>query len=337
MPRARNAEVDARAANVFDLSDRDAFSKTVQPYLRELHVHCYRMAGSVDEADDLVQETMLRAWRHRDTYQGRAQVRTWLYRIATNACLDRISARSPRGESSTSEGVPSYSCLPWMQPYPDTLLDRVPVIGPHAEAQVVARETIELAFLAIIQLLPAKQRAVLLLRDVLEFSAVETADILDDSVPAVNSALQRARGTLEKRRREFTTTVSGESASFDEAVLLQSLMDAQQSGDVDKIVGLLRSDVQMTLFPECVTWEGRDAVAAQHYKLMTQSDGQVRSIAIAANRQPAVAIYVRRSNDTVFRAWAVVVLAVLGGKFREIATFASPEMFERFNLPLMLD
>src|ERR671921_655743 len=100
MPRTRNAEVDARAANVFDLGDRDAFSKTVQPYLRELHVHCYRMAGSFDEADDLVQETMLRAWRHRDTYRGRAQVRTWLYRIATNACLDRISARSPRRDSS---------------------------------------------------------------------------------------------------------------------------------------------------------------------------------------------------------------------------------------------
>lgn len=145
------------------------------------------------------------------------------------------------------------------------------------------------------------------------------------------------RGTLESRRLASTATVLGEHASFDEAVLLQSLVDAQQRGDVDKIVELLRSDVRMTLFPDCVTCEGRDAVAAQHYKLLTQSDGQVRSIAIAANRQPAVAIYVRRSGDTAFRAWVLVILAVLEGKFREITTFASPEMFERFNLPVILD
>src|SRR5919108_5709974 len=121
MPRTPTAEVDAGTINAFQLGDQDAFARTVQPYLRELHVHCYRMAGSFDEADDLVQETMLRAWRHRDTYEGRAAVRTWLYRIATNACLDRISARSPRRESTTSEGVPSYSGFPWMQPYPDAL------------------------------------------------------------------------------------------------------------------------------------------------------------------------------------------------------------------------
>ena len=158
-----------------------------------------------------------------------------------------------------------------------------------------------------------------------------------------------AMGRLRQAMTEATTETVNVSVEPPGAVpqlvsLAPPVAQAQATmldGDADevaaKIVDLLRSDVQMTLFPECVTWEGRDAVAAQHYKLMTQSDGQVRSVAIAANRQPAVAIYVRRPNDTMFRAWALVVLAVLGGKFREIATFASPEMFERFNLPLMLD
>jgi len=328
--------IDARVISAFRRGDESAFAAVAARFRRELHVHCYRMLGSFDEAEDLVQETMLRAWRYRHTYQGRASVRTWLYRVATNTCFDRVGQRVLVGEDTRSEGAPLYSAVPWIQPYPDALLDEMPESTPHAEARAVTRETIELAFLATIQLLPAKQRAVLLLRDVMEFSAAEAADILEDSIAAVNSALQRARTTLKQLKHRPTETVLSRRVSFDETVLLQFLMDAQQRGDVDRIVELLREDVRMTLFPDGMTWEGRDAVAAEHYRLKAQSDGQVRSIAIAANRQPAVAIYVRRLDDTLFRAWAVVLLAVQDAKLKEIATFVSPALFARFDLPLTL-
>ena len=170
------------------------FAQHVNRHKRELHVHCYRMLGSFDEAEDLVQETFLRAWRHRESFEGGPGFRAWLYRIATNACLDAIRRKGRRAEE-----VGSFAEIPWLQPYPDRLLDEVAPRVDEPDAVVVARETIELGFLALIQILPARQRAVLILRDVLEFSAQETADALETSVASVNSALQRARATLGDR------------------------------------------------------------------------------------------------------------------------------------------
>jgi RNA polymerase sigma-70 factor (ECF subfamily) len=220
-----------------------------------------------------------------------------------------------------------------MQPYPDALLDAPGASGgERPDARLIGRETIELAFLATIQLLPPKQRAVLILRDVLEFSAAETADVLEDTPAAINSALQRARVTIRRQRGQDDPPAPASTPTFGELVFLQAYVDASERGDVDAIVGLLREDVRMTLFPDGVTWDGRDEVGCE--LLARKIDfGDVRSIAIAANRQPAVAVYRRRSGDAEYRAWAVVLLGVADGQLREIATFASPELFARFDLP----
>jgi len=331
---ARSPEVDVAIVDAFRRGDEDAFGRISRHHFRELHIHCYRMVGSFDEAEDLVQETLWRAWRNRDSYEGRATLRAWLYRIATNACIDAIRRRAPRPAPSEDSGGPEYSQFPWMQPYPDALLDTTGGHNDQPDARLVARETIELAFLATIQLLPAKQRAVLILRDVLGFSATETSQVLDDTPAAVNSALQRARATV-RRRRAPTSAPPPVEPTFGELVFLQAYIDASERGDVDAIVDLLRDDVRMTLFPEGSTWDGRHEVACE---LFNRKDdfGEVRSVAIAANRQPAVAIYRRRSGDTEYRAWAVVLLGVVDGKLREIATFASPELFARFDLPRTL-
>ncbi len=185
---------DAAVVTAVRAGDEAAFGRLTERHRRELHVHCYRMLGSFEEAEDLVQETFLRAWRGRAGFDAGPGLRPWLYRIATNACLDALRRRSRRVTT-----VDSFAELPWLQPYPDRLLDEVAPSEEEPDAVVVSRETIELAFLALIQLLPARQRAVVILRDVLGWSAKETADLLETSVASANSALQRARATLEER------------------------------------------------------------------------------------------------------------------------------------------
>ena len=325
--------LDSATVAAFKRGDPSAFDEIARRYTAELQLHCYRMTGSFDDAEDLLQETLMRAWTRRDSYEGRAGVRAWLYRIATNACIDAARARDTR-LVVRRDGAAPYAHASGMQPYPDALLDTVSE-DPQPDVQVVSRDTIELAFLAAVQGLPPKQRAVLILRDVLDFSANETAEILDDTVAAVNGALQRARATLERRQRT-PNAADMTTASFDEAVLLQAFMDAQDRGDVAAVVDLLREDVRMTLFPEAVTWDGREEVARELRRKRHDFDGEVRSIPIAANRQPALAVYVRQGADVVYRAWAVVVLGMRQGKLQEIATFASPQLFARFGLPPIL-
>jgi RNA polymerase sigma-70 factor, ECF subfamily len=329
--------IDAGTVAGFQRGDANAFDRITRRYARELHVHCYRMVGSFDDAEDLVQETFMRAWNRRDSYEGRSGIRAWLYRIATNACIDAVRGRAVRGGAHRDEAAPPYARVPWLQPYPDALLETVVSRAPEPDARLVSRDTIELAFLAAIQTLPPKQRAVLILRDVLGFSASETAQILVDTTAAVNSALQRGRTTLERRRPTLASPATA-TPSFDEAVLLQAFMDAQDRGDVNALVDLLREDVRMTLFPDAATWSGRDAVARElRAKRRDFGDADVRSLPIAANRQPALAVYVRQGIDVVYRAWAIVVLGFRDGKLREIATFASPDLFARFQLPPTLD
>src|SRR3954471_23685352 len=205
--------------------DETAFATLVERHHRELHVHCYRMLGSFDEAEDLVQETFLRAWRRRDSFTGGPGFRAWLYRIATNASLDAIRSRSRRVAS-----LGSFAEVPWLQPYPDRLLDEVAPSEAEPDAVLVARETIELTFLAVIQLLPPRQRAVLLLRDVLEWSAAETAAALELSVAAANSALQRARATLQQHTADGRV---GEASAptEQERALLQAFIETHEHGD----------------------------------------------------------------------------------------------------------
>lgn len=319
----------------FQSGDPDVFARIARRHGRELHIHCYRMVGSVDQADDLVQETLMRAWQRRASFEGRSDIRAWLYRIATNVCIDAIRARAARPGDDEEKDMPEARA-PWMQPYPDDMLEAPVSDDVLPDTRLVTRDTIELAFLAAVQSLPAKQRAVLILRDVLDFSAAETAEILDDSTAAVNSALQRARGTLA-RRRQSAEAPSRAIRSFDDAVLVQRFMDAQDRGDVNAIVDLLRDDVRMTLYPAAVTWDGREEVARELRRGRADFDGEVRSIPIAANRQPALAVYVRHASESDFRAWAVILLGVRAGELREIATFASPELFARFRLPPILN
>src|SRR3954454_3240933 len=238
-----------------DAGERE-FAQQVNRHRRELHVHCYRMLGSFDEAEDLVQETFLRAWRHRDSFEGGSGLRAWLYRIATNACLDAL-----RREARRVEEVSSYAELPWLQPYPDRLLDEVAPSTEEPDAVVVARETIELGFLALIQLLPARQRAVLILRDVLEFTAQETADALETSVASVTSALQRARATLGDRapapRGEWSADAE---LSDEERELLRGFIETHESGDHAAAIKLMAEDIRVTMPPQPLVFDGIEAL-----------------------------------------------------------------------------
>jgi RNA polymerase sigma-70 factor, ECF subfamily len=247
--------------------EQSAFATVVQRHRGELQVHCYRMLGSLEDAEDLVQETFLRAWRSRERFRadGRLSFRAWLYRIATNACLDVLRTRSrrvmppdvvPAGDPTVLPLPPAD--LPWLQPYPDRLLEYVTAPEEEPGAVVVARETIELTFIAAIQHLPPRQRAVLLLRDVLGWSAKETALLLETSVVSANSALQRARATLRHGLGETRTEWrSGSELAAEERELLRRYIEAHERADVDALAALLREEARLTMPPHPTWFEGR--------------------------------------------------------------------------------
>jgi RNA polymerase sigma-70 factor (ECF subfamily) len=308
--------------------DQSAFSELVERHRRELQVHCYRMLGSFEDSEDAVQETFLRAWRRRESFQGRSTFRAWLYRIATNACLDALERR-PRT-------VPSSSEVPWLQPYPDRLLEEAAPSETEPDAAVVSKETIELAFLVAIQHLPPKQRAVLILRDVLGWSAKETASLLETSVASANSALQRARATLKKhlpeRRLEWAP---GSDPSREEQALLERYVDASERGDADAFIEIMREDARFTMPPEPGEWVGREAIvdAWKEGGFGTSDEFRdFRCLLTRANRQPAVACYRRRPGETDYSPLALDVLRVEEGRVAEIITF-SGSLFPAFELP----
>jgi RNA polymerase sigma-70 factor (ECF subfamily) len=313
------------------------FDDLVRRYRRELHVHCYRMLGSFDEAEDHVQEVLLRVWRSREGFQGRSSPRTWLYRVATNACLDtlRRDARRavPAPAGPTAGPGPSITALPWVQPYPDSLLDELAADQPDPEAAAVSRETISLAFLATIQLLPPRQRAALILRDVVSRPAAEVAELLDMSVPAVNSALQRARATLRDHwpdgRLDWAPAAEPDSA---QRHLLQRFIDAHEQADPEALIALLRHDVRLAISPQVGEWNGRTEVGDALRGGMN-SLGQWRVLPIMANGQPGAAGYLRRPGESAFTPFVLSVLRVEGGRVTEIAAFEQPSMFPAFGLP----
>jgi RNA polymerase sigma-70 factor (TIGR02960 family) len=304
--------------------DDATFHSLAERHRRELHVHCYRMLGSFDEAEDLVQETYLRAWRRRDQFEGGPLMRAWLYRIATNACLDAL-----RRSARQVPQMHSFAEVPWIQPYPDRLLDEVAPTEDQPDVRVVSKETIELSYLAVIQLLPPRQRAVLILRDVLDWSASETASVLDMSVAAANSALQRARATLEERLPRRDASVA--EPSVDERQLLDRLVDAHERADVAAAVALFRDDVRVTMPPNPWLFEGIDMVRPLLEEGLP-GPGQWRLVLTRANRMPAAASYLCAWDDTEFRAFKLDVLRLEGGKVVEITTF-DHSLFEAFGLP----
>ena len=304
-----------------------------------MQLHCYRMLGSYEDSEDLIQETFLRAWRNRASvsFDGSWSSRAWLYRIATNACLDVLRSRPRRvlppqvaapADPRPDPGPPAD--LPWLQPYPDRLLAQ-PEDEPHAA--VVTRETIELAFVAAIQHLPPRQRAVLILRDVLGWSAKETASLIGASVASANSALQRARDTLQdrlpKERTEWTPSTALNAAQRE---LLRRYVEAHEGADADALAALLREDARLLMPPHPTWYAGREAIVIASRKGFDPAFGSLRTVLAGANTQPAVAHYLRGPGESVYRPLAVDVLRIEDGLIAEIASFASPELFPAFGL-----
>jgi RNA polymerase sigma-70 factor, ECF subfamily len=320
-----------------------AFAALFERHRRQLQVHCYRMLGSLEDAEDLVQETFLRAWRNRERFgsDGRTSFRAWLYRIATNACLDVLRGRPRRvvpaeiGAAADPAAPPAPPAeLPWLQPYPDRLLQEITPAEDEPGAVVVARETIELAFLAAIQHLPPGQRAALILRDVLGWSAKDTASLLETSVDSANGMLKRARaklrGRLPQQRLEWTRS-SGPSE--EERELLRRYVDAHQRADVDALAKLLREDARLTMPPHPTWYAGREAILVASQKGFDPAFGQLRSLVTGANTQPAAAHYLRRPGESTYRPLAIDVLRIEGGLVTEISSFVFPELFPAFGLP----
>lgn len=341
MPAEIAAE-EARVVAAVQAGDESAFAGLAERYRRQLHVHYYRMLGSFDDAEDLVQETMLRAWRHRATFVGRSQFRTWLYRIATNVCL-RALERRPRRVMPPDLGLPTSeppseadisSEVPWLQPYPDYLLELAAPAEDEPETQAVAKETIELAYLAAIQHLPPRQRAILILRDAIDLSANETAAFLDTSPISVNSALQRARATM--RARLPPTSAEPAGPSHEQREVLRRYMEAHGRADTEALAALLREDARLIMPPYRGWYQGRGTILRMNAPGFEPEFGHLRGVATGANRQPAVAWYLRGPGDEVYRALVLDVLRLEGGEIAEITTFASPELFPRFGLSMEL-
>jgi RNA polymerase sigma-70 factor (ECF subfamily) len=307
------------------------FALLAERHRHELQVHCYRMLGSFDEAEDAVQETFVRAWRARDTLERSEWFRAWLYRIATNACLDEIKRTERR-----LERVDSLADVTWLQPYPDRMLELAAAPEGEPGKALVDRETIELIFLAVIQVLPPPQRAVLILREMVGWSAKETGEALELTIPAVNSALQRARATLRERlpsgRRELWTAPGATEA---ERRALEGFIQAHERGDTEAALELIADDVRVTMPPNGLLFDGRAAVVPLIERAHSGADGAWRLVPTAANRHPAAASYLRAPGDDAFRAFKLDVLRVVDGRIAELTTFGS-DRFAAFGLPDVL-
>jgi RNA polymerase sigma-70 factor (ECF subfamily) len=331
---ARDTEHGLRAAAA---GDGESFRQLTEVYRRELAVHCYRMLGSLDDADDAVQDTMVKAWRGMAGFAGRSSLRAWLYRIATNVCLDALDHRARRILPAAIVGPADPAAPPapddhdaaWLQPFPDTLLDRADTDSDPA-AVTVRREHVELAFVAAIQHLPGRQRAILLLRDVLGYSAAETAELLGSTPVAVHSGLQRARAAVDAG----LPAAALHRPTGDLAGLLDRYVRAWHAADIPALVALLRADAQMAMPPTPSWYSGRDAIAVYLRQLFGSPFGrQLRLWPTAANRQPALAVYAPEPAGTALVPFAVKVFTVDGDRISGITGFVTPHLFPAFQLP----
>jgi RNA polymerase sigma-70 factor (TIGR02960 family) len=314
--------------------DEEAFQELTGPYHRELELHCYRILGSLQDAEDLLQETLLAAWRSLDQFEERASVRAWLYRIATNRCLNalRDAGRRPQTLPAPRGAEPA-----WLAPYPDVLLEAVADPAPSPEARYETRESISLAFVTGLQHLPPQQRAVLVLRDVLGFRAAEAATMLDTSEAAVNSTLQRARSALETRLPSNGRERAALPVSARERELAGRFADAFQSGDVDGVVALLTEDAAFTMPPEALQVHGRAEIG--RFLATVPAGGELdrfRLVPTGANAQPAFAFYLRDRQCPIARASGIMVLTLAGDGIAAITVFHDTSVFARFGLPRTL-
>ncbi len=319
--------------------DEQAFRALTDPYRRELQLHCYRMLGSSQDAEDALQETLVAAWRGLEGFQGRASVRAWLYRIATNRCLNmlRDRGRRPRLASGLPFEPPPPTRLgevTWLEPYPDDLLESLPDTAPGPEARYEMREAIGLAFITALQHLPARQRTVLVMRDVLGFRAAEVADMLGASEAMVNSALQRARSALDARLAP-TRARAPAPHSPREHELAESFADAFEQGDMDRIVSLLTDDAWVTMPPEPFEYQGRETIAKflRHVNALRPPGRITQLIPTRANGQPAFGHYIKEPGEAVARGMGLLVLTLEGERIAAITRFGGGELLPRFGLP----
>jgi len=322
--------------------DEQAFRDLTESYRRELQVHCYRILGSVQDAEDALQETLLSAWRGLDGYQERASMRAWLYKIATNRCLNvlRDSARRPEERRPLTFEPPEptrHGEFLWLEPYPDALLEGVADAAPGPDARYETHETIALAFVTALQRLPPRQRAALVLRDVLGFRAAEVATMLDTTETSVNSALQRARATLDAAaapRRERAPLPS----SAAERELVGRFADAFENGRVEQIVALLTDDAWVTMPPEPFEYQGVAAID----EFFTQAfaarpaDRTDRLVPTRANGQPAFGHYIGDAHAPVVRGVGVIVMTLDGDRVSQLTRFGGAALLARFGLPRTL-
>jgi RNA polymerase sigma-70 factor (ECF subfamily) len=349
-------------------ADEATYRRLVEPHRSELHAHCYRMLGSVHEAEDALQDAMLRAWRALPRFEDRGSVRAWLYKIATNTCLDTIAKRpkrvlpidhGPASDPHEGVGQPVVESV-WVEPYPD---ERLGVEDGYAapEARYERRESMELAFIAALQHLPANQRAVLIMREVLGFSAQESADLLETSVPSVNSALQRARKTVDERLPEQSQQATLRALGDDGLrELVESYMDAIQRGDVDTVVSMLAEDAAWSMPPLASWFRGLDSVRIFLAGGPLSGQWRWRHLPVRVNGQAAVAGYTWDDQVGYFRPFMLDVLTLEGDRIKEVTAFitrstdlpdpdefnrwpdkaddpAKVTLFESFGLPSRLD
>ena len=326
--------------------DEDAFARLVEPHRRELHAHCYRMLGSVHDAEDALQETLLRAWRGIGRFEGRSSLRSWLYTIATNTCLNAIEKRpkrvlpidyGPAVDPHSTPGEPLVESV-WVEPYPD---EELAVEDGFAapDARYELRESVELAFVAALQLLPANQRAALILREVLGFSAREVAEALDTTVASVNSALQRARESVDQRLPEQSQQATLRALGDEELTdLVESFMDAMARHDVAAVVELLAEDAAWSMPPMSTWFHGREAITAFLTEWPLSGEWRWRHLRARANAQAAFGAYTWYEESGSYRPFALNVLTYRGAKVSDITSFITrrepaPERLDQARWP----
>ena len=331
---------DPRVLDAARRGDQDAFRALAEPHRRELHAHCYRMLGSLQDAEDAVQETLLRAWRGLGGFEKDRALRPWLYKIATNASLDMLAKRPKRtlrldaapSQPGDGPGTPLVESI-WIEPYPDEHLGLEDGYAAP-DARYEQRESVELAFIAALQHLPARQRAVLILREVLGFSAREVAQSLDTTAASVNSALQRARKTVDEalpdRSQQATLRSLGDERL---SALVQRYVEAWESRNVDSMVAVLAEDVTFAMPPFPHWFSGRDTVIAF---MVATGKPPLRHVVTRAGGQLAVGWYIRSAPRNAYLPASIEVLALEGERVREVVAFASPSLFPYFGLPAEL-
>jgi RNA polymerase sigma-70 factor (TIGR02960 family) len=330
--------------------DHDAFRDLVQGHSHELQVHCYRILGSLQDAEDAVQETLVSAWRNLGEFGQRSSLRTWLYKIATNRCLDMLRAGSrrpiaaPLPEVTLPEPSGAGDAPPWLEPYPDVLLDHLVDQRPGPEARYETSEAISLAFITTLQLLPPRQRAALVLRDVLGYHAAEVAQMLDTTQEGVSSALKRARATVDDHLAQSGSAVGGgtggrgpvrESDTAAERRIAARFTDALERSDLDALIGLLVADVRVSMPPAMLEYRGVES-ARRLYATATFRPGRsYRVVPTRANGQPAFGVYLADPHGGAYRAYCLLVIATAGDQITDITSFISNVM-PSFGLPRTL-